>query len=109
MGTMKEESRKKRRVLDAAHIHWISNTGRFVLRVLTAGRVSFPEADMASYRSELEKTKSFGSRLWITLRYIAMDSIYFPIGLVFWVAVFFFGLYMFVKLLGPIPSLHEWR
>jgi hypothetical protein len=106
---MEDESKKRRRVLDTLNFQWISNTGRFVLRVLSVGKVNFPKADLAGYRFELEKTKGFGSRLWLTVRYIAMDSIYFPIGLVFWIAIFFFGIYMFVKLVGPMPSVHMWR
>jgi hypothetical protein len=109
MRVTKDESRKRHRVLDTLNFQWVSNTGRFVLHVLSVGKVNFPKADLAGYRFELEKTKGFGRRLWLTVCHVAMDSVYFPVGLVFWVAVFFFGIYMFVTLVGPIPSIHEWR
>lgn len=109
MGVIKNGSKARRRVLDALNLQWISNTGRLVLHFLSIGKIDFPKTDMAGYRFELENTKGFGSRLWLTVRYFVMDSIYFPIGFVFWVAVFLLGIYTFVKLVGLIPPIHEWR
>lgn len=109
MAIMKDRRKISRRVLDTLNLQLITNTGRFVLRRLSFAKINFPEADMSGYKFALENSKGFGSRLWLTARYFAIDSIYFPIGLVFWVAVFFLGIYMFVKLIGPIPPIHKWR
>lgn len=94
MGITENKRKMSRRVLDALNLQWISNTGRFVLRCLSFGNIKFPEADMSSYKFELENAKGFGSRLWLAVRYFVVDSIYFPIGLVFWASMFFLAVYM---------------
>jgi hypothetical protein len=109
MGTIRNEYKIGRRALGLLSLQWISDTGRLVLRCISFGKINFPKTEMAGYKTELEHSTGFGGRLWITVRRFVIDSVYFPIGLVFWMAMIFLVVYTVAKFIGPMPSIHEWR
>ncbi|OAM52814.1 hypothetical protein A7981_05070 [Methylovorus sp. MM2] len=109
METRKMQSRTIDRALYFVLLEWVSDIGRFALRLLSLNIISFPKTDSLSYESEVKKQKGFVSAVRLSAKHFAIDMLYFFVGLVFLAALFLLAFYVLAKTFGPIPSIHEWR
>jgi hypothetical protein len=109
METTKSPSRKINRVLYFVLLEWVSDAGRFALRLFALNRLHLPKTDSLSYESDIEKQKGFARRMRFSAKTFVIDMLYFFVGLIFLTAIFLLTIYIAAKVFGPIPPIHEWR
>ena len=109
MQPKKLQSRTIDRVLYFVLLEWVSDIGRFALRLLSLNKIILPKTDSLTYASEIKIQKGALSAARLSVKLFAIDMLCFFVGVVFLVALFLLTIYMLAKTSGPIPPIHEWR
>jgi len=109
MQPRKLQSRTIDRVLYFVLLEWVSDSGRFALRLVSLNKIIFPKTDSLTYESEIKKQKGFLSATRLSAKLFAIDVLYFFVGVVFLAALCLLMIYILAKTFGPIPPIHEWR
>lgn len=102
------QSRTIDRVLHCVLLEWVSDIGRFTVRLLSLNKIDLPKTDAFSSAAAIKAQKGFVRAVTHIVKLFVIDMLYFFVGLVSILAIFFATLYMLAKALGPIPPIHEW-
>ena len=109
METSKFQSKTIDLVLYFFLLGWVSDIGRFALRLLSLNKIHLPKTDWLTYQSEIKKQKGIVNTARFSAKHVVIETFYFLVGMVFLVALFLLTIYVLAKVFGPIPPIHEWR